>query len=59
MAKGIGKTNLDPSGREAGFGRAVLPPLPRHSFVEKEWRATDLKRRNAAHVPPPKVMWRL
>ena len=43
--------DLDPSGCEAGLSRAQLLPLTRHSFVEKEWRATQLKPSNAAQVP--------
>ena len=43
--------NLDPSGCEAGLSRAQLLRLARHSFVEKEWRATELKPSNAAQVP--------
>lgn len=48
---GSGDENLDPSGCEAGLCRAQLVPLTRHSFVEKEWRATELKPSNAAQVP--------
>ena len=48
---GSGDENLDPSGCEAGLSRAQLLPLTRHSFVEKEWRATELKPGNAAQVP--------
>src|SRR5918993_2555510 len=48
---GSSDENLDPSGGEAGLARAQLLPLTRHSFVEKEWRATELKRGNPAQVP--------
>ena len=43
--------NLDPSCCEAGLRRTALLPLAWHSFVEKEWRSTELKPRNAAQVP--------
>ena len=45
---GSGDENLDPSGCEACLSRAQLLPLTRHSFVEKECRATELKPSNAA-----------
>ena len=48
---GSGDENLDPSGCEAGFCRAHLLPFARHSFVQEEWRATELEPRNAAQVP--------
>jgi hypothetical protein len=43
--------DFDPGRRQAHVRRARLLTLTRHSFVEKEWRAFEVKPGNAAKIP--------
>jgi hypothetical protein len=43
--------DFDPGRRQAHVRRARLPILTRHSFVEKEWGAIEVKPGNAVKIP--------